>query len=155
MYKEILLPPHAPKEYADRSTLWNAVEKAEEHPKAQLAYSYDIALQNKLTMEENIALARRFLQEQFVSRGMICDFAVHLPDPKTAFPIHISTSCALSGLLIRMEHGGTSKNGNTHWTKMADVFGTLAGIISGNPSPPRTGDKRKPCFIGDRNGQIM
>ena len=45
-----------------------SVEKAEEHPKAQLAYSYDIALQNELTIEENIALARRFLQEQFVSR---------------------------------------------------------------------------------------
>ena len=86
MYKEILLPPHAPKEYADRATLWNAVEQAEEHPKAQLAYSYDIALQNELTMEENIALARRFLQEQFVSRGMICDFAVHLPDPKGGIP---------------------------------------------------------------------
>ena len=26
---DILLPPHAPKEYADRQTLWNAVEKAE------------------------------------------------------------------------------------------------------------------------------
>ena len=24
---DILLPPHAPKEYADRQTLWNAVEK--------------------------------------------------------------------------------------------------------------------------------
>ena len=86
MYKEILLPPHAPKEYTYRATLWNAVEKAEEHPKAQLAYSYDIALQNELSMEENIALARRFLQEQFVSRGMICDFAVHLPDPKGGIP---------------------------------------------------------------------
>lgn len=26
-HKEILLPAHAPPEYADRSTLWNAVEK--------------------------------------------------------------------------------------------------------------------------------
>ena len=51
-----------------------------------MAYSYDIALQNELTMDENIALARRFLQEQFVSRGMICDFAVHMPDPKDGIP---------------------------------------------------------------------
>ena len=86
VYKEILLPSHVPRRYADRETLWNAVEKAEEHPKAQLAYSYDIALQNELTIEENIALARRFLQEQFVSRGMICDFAVHMPDPKGGIP---------------------------------------------------------------------
>jgi len=78
---DILLAPHAPMEYADRETLWNAVEQTEKNAKAQLAYSYDIALQNELTMEENIALARRFLQEQFVSKGMIVDFAVHTPDP--------------------------------------------------------------------------
>ena len=41
---EILLPSHAPPEYADRETLWNAVEKAERGKKAQLAYSFDIAL---------------------------------------------------------------------------------------------------------------
>ena len=34
---EILLPSHAPPEYADRETLWNAVEKAERGKKAQLA----------------------------------------------------------------------------------------------------------------------
>ena len=38
---EILLPPHAPPEYADRETLWNAVEKAERGKKAQLAYSFE------------------------------------------------------------------------------------------------------------------
>ena len=75
---EILLP--APQEYADRETLWNAVEKVERGKKAQLAYSFDIALQNEFSMEENINLARQFLLEQFVRRGMIVDFAVHSPD---------------------------------------------------------------------------
>ena len=77
---EILLPSHAPPEYADRETLWNAVEKVEKNAKAQLAYSFDIALQNEFSMEENIDLARQFLLEQFVSRGMVVDFAVHSPD---------------------------------------------------------------------------
>ncbi len=77
---EILLPPHAPPEYADRETLWNAVEKAERGKKAQLAYSFDIALQNEFSMQENIALARQFLLENFVGRGMVVDFAVHQPD---------------------------------------------------------------------------
>ena len=77
---DILLPSHAPKEYADRQTLWNAVEKAERGKTAQLAYSFDIALQNEFSLEENIALARQFLLEQFVSRGMVVDFAVHQPD---------------------------------------------------------------------------
>ena len=56
------------------------MEKAEKNKNAQLAYSFDIALQNELSMEENIALARRFVQEHFVSKGMIADLAVHEPD---------------------------------------------------------------------------
>ena len=82
IYTEIFLPPNAPSEYKDRETLWNAVEKAEKHQRAQLAYAYDFALQNELTMDENIALARRFVKEQFVSKGMVVDFAVHAPDKR-------------------------------------------------------------------------
>ena len=74
---DILLPPHAPKEYADRQTLWNAMEKAERGKTAQLAYSFEISLQNEFSLEENIALARKFLLEQFVSRGMTVDVSFH------------------------------------------------------------------------------
>ena len=77
---EILLPPHAPSSLSDRETLWNEVEKVERGKKAQLAYSVDIALQNEFSMQENIDLARQFLLNNFVSRGMIVDFAVHSPD---------------------------------------------------------------------------
>ena len=77
---EILLPSHAPPEYTNRETLWNAVEKVEKNAKAQLAYSFDIALQNEFPMRENIELARQFLLQNFVSRGMIVDFAIHSPD---------------------------------------------------------------------------
>ena len=69
---EIMLPPHAPEIYLDRATLWNAVENCEKHPKAQLAYSFDIAMQNELTLEENMELARKFVQEQFVTKGHDC-----------------------------------------------------------------------------------
>lgn len=77
---EILLPSHAPPEYVDREMLWNAVEKAERGKNAQLAYSFDIALQNEFSMQENIDLARQFLLDNFMSRGMVVDFAVHQPD---------------------------------------------------------------------------
>ena len=80
IHSEILLPPHAPREYADRQTLWNAVEEVERNKNAQLAYSFDIALQNEFSLDENIQLARQFLLDNFVSRGMIADFAVHQPD---------------------------------------------------------------------------
>ena len=100
---EILLPPHAPRSYADRQTLWNAVEKAEPHPKAQLAYSFDIALQNEFSMQENIELARQFLLEQFVSRGMVCDFSVHQPDKNGGVPNpHFHVMCPIRPL---DEHG--------------------------------------------------
>ncbi len=42
-----------------------------------LPISFDIALQNELTLEENIRMAKEFCQEQFVARGMIVDLAVH------------------------------------------------------------------------------
>lgn len=83
---EILLPPHAPPSFSDRETLWNAVEKAERGKKAQLAYSLDIALQNEFSMKENIHLARQFLLDNFVSRGMVVDFAVHSPDRENGIP---------------------------------------------------------------------
>ena len=79
---EILLPPQAPPSFSDRETLWNAVEKVERRKRAQLAYSFDIALQNEFSMQENIELARHFLLEQCVSRGMVADYAIHQPDKK-------------------------------------------------------------------------
>ena len=99
MYAEILLPPHAPREYADRQTLWNAVEDVERNKNAQLAYSFDIALQNEFSMEENIALARQFLLDNFVSRGMIADFAVHQPDKEGGIPNpHFHIMCPIRPL---------------------------------------------------------
>ena len=82
IYTEIILPDNAPKEFMDRETLWNAVENVEKNKRAQLAYSFNIALQNELSTEDNLDLARAFIMENFVSRGMICDFALHAPDPK-------------------------------------------------------------------------
>ena len=99
IHTEILLPPHAPREYADRQTLWNEVEEAERNKNAQLAYSFDIALQNEFTMEENIQLVRKFLQDNFISRGMIADFAVHQPDKKDGIPNpHFHVLCPIRPL---------------------------------------------------------
>ena len=77
---EIMLPEYAPKRFSDRYTLWNEVEQVEKNYNAQLAYSFDMALQNEFSLEENIELAREFVQKYFVSEGMIVDLAVHKPD---------------------------------------------------------------------------
>lgn len=80
LYTEIMIPDYAPDRFRDRAVLWNEVEKVEKHPKAQLCYSFDIALQNEFTFEENLSLVRKFVSEEMVSKGMICDVAVHEPD---------------------------------------------------------------------------
>lgn len=80
LYLEIMLPDYVPKKFYDRETLWNEVENVEKHPKAQLAYSFDIALQNELSFEENLSLAKRYIHENFIARGMIVDMAVHEPE---------------------------------------------------------------------------
>ncbi len=77
---EILLPDYVPERLSDRETLWYEVENQENRRDAQLAYSFDFALQNELTMDENIEIARRFIRENFVAKGMICDMAIHNPD---------------------------------------------------------------------------
>ena len=38
VYTEIIAPDYVPESFHDRETLWNAVEKVEKHPKAQLAW---------------------------------------------------------------------------------------------------------------------
>lgn len=81
VYTEILLPVNAPSEYADRNTLWNAVEAVENNWNSQLARRFEIALPIEIPMEERAALIRQHCMEQFVSKGMIADIAVHDPDP--------------------------------------------------------------------------
>ena len=70
----------------DRQTIWNAVEEAERGKDARLAYSFDIALQNEFSLEENIALARQFLSEHFVSRGLWWTSPYTSPTRRRGFP---------------------------------------------------------------------
>ena len=80
IHSEIDLPEYVPKEFSDREYLWNSVERAEKRKDAQLAYSFDFALMNEFTIKENISIARSFILDNFVARGMICDWAFHFPD---------------------------------------------------------------------------
>ena len=80
VHTEILLPPHAPPSFSDRSTLWNSVELYEKAGNAQLAREIDAALPIELSREEQIRLVREYCSSQFVSKGMCVDFAIHDTD---------------------------------------------------------------------------
>ena len=77
VHSEILLPDNAPEEYRDRQTLWNTVELNEKRKDAQLAREIIFALPREFDLPEQIQVMREYVQENFVSKGMIADFALH------------------------------------------------------------------------------
>lgn len=76
-YSEIMLPEHAPKEYGNRETLWNAVQKKERAKNAQFARKAVFALPKELDRETQIKLSRTYIQENFVNQGMVADWSIH------------------------------------------------------------------------------
>ena len=59
IHTEILLPDHAPKEYLDRSALWNAVEKIEKAHNSQLAREIELVLSVELQRPKRLRFRRR------------------------------------------------------------------------------------------------
>jgi hypothetical protein len=86
VHTEIILPANAPPEFADRSTLWNSVEKVERYKTAQLAREVELAFPYELTAEQNLSLVRKYVTENFVNAGMCADICIHDPDRNTPNP---------------------------------------------------------------------
>ena len=72
-----MLPSHAPPGFADRATLLNAVEAVENQWNSQLARRIVLAFPVEVPKEQYLSMIKEFCQEQFVSKGMIADFAIH------------------------------------------------------------------------------
>lgn len=77
VHTEILLPKRAPPAYADRSTLWNAVEQVEKNGTAQLSREINLALPAELSASEQKQLVREYCTTQFTDKGMCADIAIH------------------------------------------------------------------------------
>ena len=77
VHTEILLPDNAPTEYLDRQILWNSAESVEKQWNSQLARRIVVAIPREVPTEEYPQLIRDYCNEQFVSKGMCCDFAIH------------------------------------------------------------------------------
>lgn len=81
VHNEILLPANAPPEYADRNTLWNAAEAVEKQWNSQLARRWVLTIPREIPPDQYAVLVREFCEQQFVSKGMVVDFAIHDPHP--------------------------------------------------------------------------
>lgn len=77
VHSEINLPENAPKEYSDRATLWNAVELVEKSKNAQLCRMLKASLPNDWTYEIAEEVVRKYVMDNFVSKGMCADWAIH------------------------------------------------------------------------------
>ncbi|MCR6662646.1 MAG: MobA/MobL family protein [Luteimonas sp.] len=75
----IVAPESAPSWMLDRDRLWNAVEASERRKDSQLAREVEVSLPHELTAENRRNLLLGFVQDEFVSRGMIADVAMHAP----------------------------------------------------------------------------
>ena len=101
VHNEILLPANAPPEYADRNTLWNAAEAVEKQWNSQLARRWVLTIPREIPPDQYAVLVREFCEQQFVSKGMIADFAIHDPHP----PGHNPHAHVMLTMRAMDEHG--------------------------------------------------
>lgn len=77
VHTEIMLPPKAPDELLDRQTLLNELNRAEKRNDAQMARYIDLALPKELSLAEQVALVREFVQVNFIRYGLCADIGIH------------------------------------------------------------------------------
>lgn len=77
VFSDIMLPKGASHKLKDRETLWNSSESAEKRKDAQLYRDTDVAFPNSFTYEDCIWCMRLFCYDNFTTKGMCVDYAIH------------------------------------------------------------------------------
>ena len=80
VWEQIFLPDNAPREWADRSVLWNAVEASEKSKDSRLARELIVALPKEVSAETNQRLLTDFVQQECVAKGMCAHVCYHDTD---------------------------------------------------------------------------
>lgn len=80
VWEQIFLPENAPKEWADCSVLWNAVEASEKSKDSRLARELIVALPKELSQETNEFLLQYFIEKECVAKGMCAHVCYHDTD---------------------------------------------------------------------------
>lgn len=76
VYSEILLCDNAPKEFADRQTLWERVEESEEKTNGRRAKEIEMSLPNELPLDTCKSIVREYAK-QLTEQGLIVDYSIH------------------------------------------------------------------------------
>lgn len=113
-HSEILAPEGTPQFLLSREILWNKVEECETRKDSQLARSLIIGMPHELNYQERVDLLRGYVQENFVSQGMIADIALHKPDlEKSADARHHHAHVLLT--LRKVGHDGFYRTKTREW----------------------------------------
>ena len=89
-YSGIIAPKNAPSWVLDREQLWQRIEEYEKRVDAQLSREFEFSLQKELTPDQNLALAKDFINTSLISRGLICDYNIHYDDENKPH-VHVLT----------------------------------------------------------------
>ncbi|UNB89126.1 MobQ family relaxase [Lactiplantibacillus plantarum] len=76
-YSFILTPQNAPAWASDREKLWNEVERKDRRANSRYAKEFNVALPVELSADEQKELLIKYVQENFVDKGMVADVAIH------------------------------------------------------------------------------
>lgn len=79
VYEQVFLPDHAPREWCDRSVLWNAVEQAEKTKDSRLAREFVVALPVEFGLDFWKEEVSRFA-DKLTDDGMCVDVCIHDTD---------------------------------------------------------------------------
>ena len=80
IYEQVFLPEHAPREWQDRTVLWNAVEEAEKTKDSRLSRELIIALPVEFDLSVWEVVLKEYINRNFVNRGMCADLCIHDTD---------------------------------------------------------------------------
>jgi hypothetical protein len=121
----IQTPDHAPDWMRDmaakpnpepelRSALWNAAEAVAVARDERPARRVEIALLRDLTYEQNKACVRAFVEEQFTSKGLVADVAIHLKKEASDGRENLHAHILLSARTITSQ-GNFSNRKHAYW----------------------------------------
>jgi ATP-dependent exoDNAse (exonuclease V) alpha subunit len=117
-FAEILRPADAPAWMSNREDLWNA-EAAEKGRDAQLAREVELALPLELEAGQAIALARAFVQQEFIQRGMIADLTIrlggHKPYANAMLALRTVTPTGFGGKVREWNQASVLREWREHW----------------------------------------
>ncbi|MCX7749536.1 MAG: MobA/MobL family protein [Clostridia bacterium] len=110
---EILVPENCKPEFSNREKLWNAVEASEKRSDSQLAREINIAIPVELEKDQQKALVREYVKDNFVDKGMIADISYH--HDKTNPHVHIMLT------MREVTPDGFSKTKNRQWNDRNNI----------------------------------